>query len=420
MNIHQTTLPCGARFIAEAMPQMETVAIAISVDVGARWETEAQHGISHLLEHMAFKGTKRFSALQIAEIFDGIGGHFNAFTSHEHTVYYVKVLSEHWQTAADILCDILQDSLFDEDELAREKGVILQELAMHHDTPDDLVFDLYQEAAFGGQALGRSILGTQASIQMHPRAAIVDFVAEHYIAPRMVVSAAGAMDARAVERFFAERLNLPNHANNAPHETASYIGGERITHKDLEQLQLVLGMPSLPTHDERYYALQLLSNMLGGGMSSRLFQEVREKRGLVYTIQSFNASYAETGVFSIYAATAPDQAPELMQVVADELKKACENLREDELQRAKNQQIASLRMARENTSTLAEWMGRHLLQFGEYRDAKMLQHTVESVTLQEVQKLAQELFSAPKLTLAALGPTDGLMNAETFAQTLAA
>ncbi len=419
MMVLNDTLPSGLRFIAEELPQMESTAIAISVDVGARWESPEQHGISHLLEHMAFKGTKRYSALQIAEIFDGIGGHFNAFTSHEHTVYYVKVLKEHWHTASAILCEILTDSLYDEEELAREKGVILQELAMHHDTPDDLVFDLYQEAAFGSQPLGRSILGTAEAISAHPRQAILDFVTQHYRAPRICVSAAGAMDAVRLRDFFAEHLALPaGDENTLP--PANYLGGEQIVDKDLEQLQLLLGVPSLPIADVRYYALQLLSNLLGGGMSSRLFQEIREKRGLVYTIQSFNASYAECGLLSIYAATSPEDAPELMEVVTEELRKLTQDISSEELARSKQQQIANLRMARENTATLAEWMGRHMLQFGEYRDATALTERIEAVQLEEVQTLAQSLFAAPKLSFAALGPTKSLMAADDIAAKLVA
>lgn len=420
MSFQLHTLKSGLRIACEELPQMETVAIAISVDVGARWESEAQHGISHLLEHMAFKGTRHYSALQIAEIFDSIGGHFNAFTSHEHTVYYVKVLKEHWQQASEILCDILMHSLYDAEELAREKGVILQELAMHHDTPDDLVFDLFQEAAFGHQALGRSILGTAETIQSHPRDAIVDFVAQHYHAPRICVSAAGAINADAIHDFFAASLPLTASPESPAMEPARYIGGERVQSKDLEQLQLILGIPSLTNTDAHYYTLQILCNMLGGGMSSRLFQEVREKRGLVYTIQSFNASYSDSGILGIYAATGPQQTAELMDVICHELQHFADTMTQDELQRARQQQIANLRMARESTSSLAEWIGRHILQFGEYRDADFLQTQLEAITLGDVEQLAQQLFHKPALSIAALGPTQAIQPAEEIARRLAA
>lgn len=416
---HLHTQDDGLRIACESLPQMESVAIAVSVDVGARWERPVQHGLSHLLEHMAFKGTPRYSAQRIAEIFDGIGGQFNAFTSHEHTVYYVRVLKAHWQQAADILCDILMHSLFDADELAREKEVILQELAMHHDTPDDLVFDLFQEAAFGEQALGRSILGTMETIRTHPRQALLDFVAEHYRAPRIVVSAAGAVEAEALQALMSEKLRFNTGGAAAP-EPAAYVGGQRLIAKDLEQLQLLIGLPSLPHGDARYYPLQLLCHILGGGMSSRLFQEVREKRGLVYSIQSFNASYADCGTLGIYAATGVEQADELIGVIADELHRLAETLSEEELERARRQQVASLRMARESTTTLAEWIGRHLLQYGEYRDADWLQTQVEAVTLAEVKALAEDLLRRPALSLAALGPAAALPSGEQVARRLAA
>lgn len=210
MSYELTTLPSGLRVASESLPSAETVAVAISVDVGARYETLAQHGISHLLEHMAFKGTARRSALQIAETFDAIGGHMNAYTSHEHTVYYAKVLKEHLPIAVDVLGDILMNSVYDEAELLREKQVILQELAMHHDTPDDLVFDAFQESCFTNQTLGRSILGTAESIQAHPAEAIRDFVKSHYHAPRIVVSAAGHINHAQLLSLVDAHLPLPS------------------------------------------------------------------------------------------------------------------------------------------------------------------------------------------------------------------
>lgn len=403
----------GLRLIAEPLPHMETVAVAISVDVGARWEESAQHGLSHLLEHMAFKGTSRYSAQDIAELFDAIGGHFNAFTSHEHTVYYVKVLKEHWQQACDILCNILCDSQFDGAELEREKQVILQELAMHHDTPDDLVFDIFQEASFGDQPLGRSILGTEESIASQSRDALVAFVRTHYHPSRICVSAAGAIEPDTLLRFFDEHLPAEalSDAQSEPLSDASYLGTSRLIHKKLEQLQLVIGLPGLPIHDARYYALQLLSTMLGGGMSSRLFQEIREKRGLVYSIQSFQSSYAECGVFGIYAATSPAQVSELLEATVQEIARFASTATEAELARGKQQLIAGLRMAREQTSTLAEWMGRHVLQFGEYRDAEALSGRIEAVRLEEIRALADKLLRTPRLSLCALGPTQPLKSA---------
>lgn len=420
MSYELSTLPSGLRVASESLPSAETVAVAISVDVGARYETPTQHGISHLLEHMAFKGTTKRSALQIAETFDAIGGHMNAYTSHEHTVYYAKVLKEHLPIAVDVLGDILMNSLFDEQELAREKQVILQELAMHHDTPDDLVFDAFQESCFSQQALGRSILGTAESIQKHPAQAIRDFVKSHYHAPRMVVSAAGHIDHSQLLKLVDEHLPLAASQSHDSFERATYIGGDTRTHKSLEQLQFVMGMPAPTITDERYYVLQILSIILGGGMSSRLFQEVREKRGLVYTIQTFVSCYDDTGVFAIYAATGEKEVNTLIPVVCEQLLAVCQSITEAELQRAKNQQKASLLMARESTSTVAEWIGRHLLQFGDYRHATELSRRIDAITMEDVLALARELFTAPKLTVTALGPCKKMMSFDEINRQMAA
>lgn len=420
MTYQLTTLSNGLRVASESLPTMETVAFAISVDVGARHETPEQHGISHLLEHMAFKGTERRSALEIAESFDRIGGHLNAYTSHEHTVYYAKVLKDDLPMAAEILCDILQHSLFDETELGREKQVILQELAMHNDTPDDLVFDQFQATAFPSQALGRSILGTEQKVKSHRAAGIREFVNQHYHPARMVVSAAGNLDHKELVELMERHITLKSHSYSTACDAGNYKGGESIISKKLEQLQLVMGVGSIPHKDPRYEALKLLSSILGGGMSSRLFQEVREKRGLVYTIQTLAASYSDTGVFAIYAATGEKDVQELIPVICDQLRAVCRHVEPDELLRAKNQQKANYRMARESTSSLAEWIGRHLLQYGEYRPASTLAQRVDAVTIDDVKSLANDLFLNPQLTLAALGPTKSLRSSAEIVQRLAA
>jgi predicted Zn-dependent peptidase len=420
MTYQLTTISSGLRIASESLPTMETVAIAVTVDVGARHETPDQHGVSHLLEHMAFKGTERRNALEIAESFDRIGGHLNAYTSHEHTVYYAKVLKEDAPLAIDILADIVQHSVFDAAELEREKQVILQELAMHHDTPDDLVFDQFQETAFPGQALGRSILGTAGKIQSHTSDGIKRFVARHYHPTRMVVSAAGNIEHDQLVDLVARQFERGQQPPSAASETGRYVGGDSVKGKKLEQLQLVIGMEGLPRNDPRYHALQVLSIVLGGGMSSRLFQEVREKRGLVYTIQSLTASYADTGVFAVYAATGEQEVRELIPVVCDQLRAVCSHIGEDELLRAKNQQKANYLMARESTSSLAEWIGRHLVQYGEYRDAANLRARIDGVTIEQVKELAGQLFINPKLTLAALGPTGRVGSSKDIIQKLAA
>jgi len=412
MTFTLTTLPNGLRVATEDLPGVETVSLAISVDVGARHETDAQHGISHVLEHMAFKGTNKRSALEIAECFDNIGGHLNAYTSHEHTVYYAKTLKDDLPLSVDVLCDIVQHSTFDPDELEREQQVILQELAMHHDTPDDLVFDQFQEKAFEQQALGRSILGTADSITRHSPDDLRQFVATHYHPQRIVISAAGRIEHQQLLRLLESHLELaPAH----PHPTADaarYTGGHSVVKKSLEQLQLVMGVEAPTIRSNDYYTLQLLSIILGGGMSSRLFQEAREKRGLVYTIQSFASCYQDTGLFAVYAATGEAESKTLLPLIADEWHKLCDGISEPELTRAKNQQKASLLMARENSASVAEWIGRHFLQFGEYRAAAEISNRIDRITAADVLALATQLFTSPRLTLAALGPTNHVMNTQ--------
>ncbi|MCI5049389.1 MAG: insulinase family protein [Rickettsiales bacterium] len=420
MSYQLTTLNNGLRIATEYLPGVETVSVAMSVNVGARNERTDQHGISHLLEHMAFKGTKKRSAQDIAEAFDAVGGQLNAYTSHEMTVYYSKTLKENAALSIDVLCDILQHSVFDAQELEKEKHVILQELAMHNDTPDDLVFDYFQETAFHDQILGRSILGTADSITSHQSDALRDYVAHHYQPESIVFSAAGNLQHDQIVALVKEHLDAFNQPTKPIMDEARYVGGSAIIKKPLEQVQCLLGVESFPIHDARYYPLQLLSIALGGGMSSRLFQEVREKRGLVYTIQSFVSCYQDTGLFAIYAATGEEDVEEMIPVICEQLHGISESLSEEELQRAKNQHIANLLMARESSASVAEWIGRHLLSFNEYRNADAMRQMVENVQVDDIKALARDIFTNPKVTVAGLGKTSKLASAEAIEEKLAA
>ncbi|MBN66146.1 MAG: peptidase M16 [Rickettsiales bacterium] len=405
MSYALSTLDNGLRLASETIASAETVAVCITVDVGARHENDQQQGISHMLEHMAFKGTQRRNARDIAEAFDAIGGHFNAFTSHEHTVYYAKVLKDNLPIAVDILCDIMQHSSFDPIELERERQVILQEIAMHQDTPDDLVYDYFQETAFANQSLGQSILGTPDHVQAFQKTHLQDYTRTHYHPQRMVLSAAGNVSHEQLRTLVEEHFTLnPTHDAPPPATTALYQPGDVRISKSLEQLHIMMGFEGLPIVTENYYVLQLLSLMLGGGMSSRLFQEIRETRGLVYTIASFIASYRDVGMFAVYAATGAEQAAELAPAVCDEMIGFADQLDEVMLERAKNQQKASLLMAREGMIGLSEWLGRHLTNFGEYRNAQQIAAHIDAVTLDQVKALAREIFVADKLCSAVLGP----------------
>ncbi|MEK6746316.1 MAG: pitrilysin family protein [Pseudomonadota bacterium] len=417
MTYQITILPNGMRVASEFLAGVESVAVAVSVGTGARYESDAENGISHLLEHMAFKGTKTRTARDIAEIFDAIGGQLNAYTSMELTVYYAKVLKENVTLAVDILADIMQNSTFDEDELKREKEVIIQEIAMHHDTPDDLIVDYFDSTAFANQPLGRSILSTQEKVSSYSSDDLRSYMAAHYRPQRMVLTAAGNIQhddfVALVERFFT----MTKVENGKTFETAKYIGGDNRVTADFEQLHLLIGLPAISMHSPDYYALQLYTTILGGGMSSRLFQEVREKRGLAYTVYAMASAYEDVGMMSVYAAAAPDKATELSCVLCEQIADMAKDVSEKEITRAKNQQKAELLMARENPQTVATWIGRHLLLFGEYREAAGIIKKIDAVTKEQLLKLAAQIASG-KPTISALGDVSGVLTYEELSRKL--
>jgi predicted Zn-dependent peptidase len=419
MTYQITTLPSGLRVASESLPGVESAAISLSVGVGARYESEKENGISHLLEHMAFKGTKTRSARDIAEAFDNIGGHFNAYTSMELTVYYAKVLKDNIEVAADIIGDILQNSMFDNDELAREQDVVIQEIAMHRDTPDDLINDYFDEQAFPNQPLGRSILASEERVQSHTREDLIRYMDTHYKPTRMVLSASGNITHEKLvalaEKYFVWRKSP------APptYETAHYAGGDARVKRDLEQLHILFGLPTISNRSPDYYTLQIYTNILGGGMSSRLFQEVREKRGLAYTVYAMGSSYEDTGVMNIYAATSPDKGGELTATLCDEVVAMAQNVTKEELQRAKNQVKAELLMSRENPQTIASWIGRHLLTFNEYRQVDYIMKKIDAVTIEDVLRLGNDIVKG-KLTIASLGDVSKVLSYEDLQDRLVA
>jgi predicted Zn-dependent peptidase len=420
MSYQRSNLDNGLRIASEAMAGSETAAFAIAVDVGARDESRAENGLSHLLEHMAFKGTARLNAKQIAENFDMMGGNVNAYTSHEHTVYEAKVLKEYAGDALRLLCEIVADSNFDESELEREREVILQEIAMHHDTPDDRVFDLYQEKAFGDAPLGRSILGTPEQVSAFTRHDLLSYTANHYQPSRLVIAGAGAVhheDMHAVvQQFFGARADTPR---ATPRMVGAYVGGEQTLEKELEQVQIALGFPAVSAVDADYYATQVLVTILGGGMSSRLFQEIREKRGLAYSVSAFAQGYQDVGLVGVYAGTTAEHVPELMGALKDVLATFKHSLSAPELLRAKNQMKANLVMSRENPGTVAEWIARHIHIYGRYRTAPELLAEIDAVSEADIARLADRFFNHTTPVVTALGPA-GSVNHAGLAARLAA
>jgi predicted Zn-dependent peptidase len=406
-TIRVTTLPSGLRVATDTIATVETAAIGVWTNCGSRHETEAVNGVAHMVEHMLFKGTPRRSALAIAEEMEAVGGHMNAYTGRENTAYYARILKDDLPLAIDILADVLQNSLFAPDEIVRERQVILQEIGQTLDTPDDIVFDYFQEAAFPGQAIGRPVLGTADTVSAMGHDDLRGYIGGHYTPSRLVLAASGAVDhdwlVDEAQRLFT---TLPDNAE-PPTEAATYRGGEIRVESDLEQVHMVLGFAGIDMHDPDYYAAQILSTILGGGSSSRLFQEVREKRGLVYTIQSFLGDSAECGTFGIYAGTGADRLDELMPVLCDESVKATAGFTPAEILRGKAQLKASMLMGLESTYARAEMLALNLLTYDRPIPLAETLARIDAVDDQALARVAKRIFSTTP-TLTALGPVKTL------------
>ncbi len=397
------TLKNGLRLAVDEMKDVETVSVGVFVNTGSRNEMPEINGISHFLEHMAFKGTKTRSARQIAEEFEGIGGRINAYTSKEKTVYYAKVLKKHAEFAVEFLADILQNSTFDSVELEKERGVILQEIAMTNDTPDDIVFDYFQEAAYPKQALGRSILGPVKNIKKFGRDHFVNYIGKQYNYHNICVVAAGNIKQSDLVKWSQKYFTKLGTAKIKASEPAKYIGGEFRKEKKLEQVNLVMGYKGFSYLDKNNYSAQILAMILGGGMSSRLFQEVRENRGLAYSIYAFNYTHHDSGIFGIYAGTTPDKANELIAATKSEINKICEKISDKELERVRTQFEASLLMAKESTSGRMQKLGGDILAYDRIISDKEILEKVLAVKKSDVTKLAEKIFVGSKPTFAAIG-----------------
>jgi predicted Zn-dependent peptidase len=407
VTVQQHQLANGFRVVSEHMPGLKSAAIGIWITAGGRHERVEQNGIAHFLEHMAFKGTKTRSALQIAEAIEDVGGYINAYTSREVTAYYARVLENDVPLAIDVISDIVLNPVFDPAEIEVERGVILQEIGQAHDTPDDVIFDWLQEESYRGQPLGRTILGPTERVSAFSRDDLAAFVGEHYGPGQMILSAAGAVDhdvlVRAAESLFghlkpnADREILP----------AKFIGGEMRQTKQLEQAHFALAMESPGYRDDAIYTAQIYASVLGGGMSSRLFQEVRESRGLCYTIFAQTGAYADTGMTTIYAGTSAAQIGELANITIDEMKRATSDMNPEEVARARAQMKAGMLMGLESPSNRAERLAR-LVQI--WDDVPPLEETVariDAVTTGDVRDFAENIAATAPAALALYGPIDG-------------
>jgi len=398
------------RVVSESWPQLETVAVGVWVDMGSRHETKELNGVAHFLEHMMFKGTERRSARNIAEEIEAVGGQINAYTSRDYTTYYAKVMKEDLPLAVDLLADILQNSQFDPAETRRERDVILQELGQAYDTPDDIVFDYMQETAYQNQALGRAILGTEESVSGMTSSKLRDFQNSGYQASRMIIAAVGNLEHDALVEMAAREFNsvpVGVGINIAP---AQYSGGEQRKDKELEQLHLTLAFPGVSLVHPDYYTMQTFSTMLGGGMSSRLFQTVREERGLAYSVYSFTGCHIDHGLLGIYAGTGAEMGEELVDVISDEMHDLINNVSEAEMTRAKVQLKAGMMMALEGTNARVEQLARQLMIYGELLPVKKILANVDSVDIDAVKRLAHTSLSSDAMTMAYVGPGEQIPN----------
>ncbi len=419
MSARLTTLPSGLRIVTDANPQLRTAAIGLFVAAGSRHERDEEHGLSHMLEHMAFKGTGAHNAREIAEAIENVGGDLNAETGVEQTGYFAHVLKEDVGLALDLLSEIYCDSRFDRDELEREKGVVIQEIGAVEDTPDDLIFDHLSAAAWAGQPIGRPILGTRETVGGFNRDAIAAYLKRHYRAGATVVAAAGAVDHDEIVARAEKALRSLGEEPTPALTAARYTGGEVLTRKGLEQTHIVLGFSGRAIGEEGHDAAQVFATAVGGGMSSPLFQEVREKRGLAYAVNAFHWSFADAGLFGVYAGCAAAKAGELMAAALDTLAQSALSLDEAAVERAKAQMKVATLSVLEQPGARAQQLARQLFAYGRLIDLEEAIARIERIDVAAVRGVGAEMLaSAP--TVAAIGRVGRVMTAEKVAQRLKA
>ncbi|WP_421782838.1 M16 family metallopeptidase [Kiloniella litopenaei] len=411
MTIEISTLSNGLRVATDRQDAVESVSLGAWIGVGARHEGADVNGVAHLLEHMVFKGTEKRSSFDIAEEIEAVGGQLNAYTSRENTAFYAKVLKDDVPLALDTVADILQKPLFDEDELKKERHVVLQEIGQANDTPDDIVFDHFQETAFRSQALGRPVLGRGDIVSRLSSEDLRSYLSGNYGSDTMVVCASGNVDHRTFVKLAEEQFGNLGKVNLGPLPQSEYTGGEFRENRDLEQVHLLLGFKGAEFAGDDYYAANVLSTLFGGGMSSRLFQEIREKRGLVYTIYSFVSSFMDNGLFGIYAGTGEQEVSELVPVVSDMLMELSSSVTEEEIVRARTQLKASILMGRESTGVRCEQLAQQLMIFDRAIPVEETVAKIDAVDVGMVQDFAQQFLKSP-ITLAAMGPLGNLENRE--------
>ena len=410
-NIRKEVLDNGLTILTEQMPHVRSISMGVWLKIGSRSETSEVNGVAHFIEHLLFKGTSHRSAEEIARQVDSIGGHLDAFTAKETICYSTKVLDEHLPIAFDILSDLLLNPKFDPDDMEKERGVILEEIKMVEDTPDDLVHEIFMQNFWKDQPLGRPILGTKQTVGKLDRGKVLDFFEQFYTPDDLIISAAGNLDHRRVTDLIYEKFgNVKTHRNGHVNVAAHTHGRISIrSKKELEQVHICLGVPSYSLSHEHRFICYILNTILGGGMSSRLFQNIREKQGLVYAIFSGLNSYSDTGCLSVYAGTSLETVERVVDMIIEEFRNLKKTLVEpEELRRAKDHLKGSLMLSLESTSSRMSNLARQEMYFGKYFSLDEMISSIEEVTADEVQEMARTFFDTREIALTVLGNLDGL------------
>ena len=407
-SYRKSVLPNGMRILTERMPHVRSVAVGVWVETGSRHEVESRGGVSHLIEHLVFKGTATRSAEAIARTMDSVGGQMDAFTTKENTCFYVQVLDEHLPLAVDLLTDILLHPLFDAEELEREKSVVLQEIRMVEDTPDDIIHDLFAAQIWGGHPLARPILGTRELVSGFHRDAIADYFGEEYVPPRIIIAVAGNVTHEQVVELFGKGFNgYTRPARPRASEAVKLAPGINIVHKALEQVHLVMGFPGLAHAAPERYAMFVLNDVIGGSMSSRLFQEVRERQGLAYSVHSGVQAFMDTGLMYVYAATDVENFSKVLKSILKELREVKKHgVTEEELRRSKDHLKGSLMLSLESTSSRMNRLAKHELHLGSFLTIDEMLASIDGVRHDEVQALVSQVIDEEQLALTTLGPLD--------------
>ena len=396
------TLPNGVRIVHENIPHVRSVAMGIWIATGSRYEPARMSGASHFIEHMLFKGTDTRTAADLADIMDSIGGQVNAFTTKECTCFHGRVLDTHFDRLTDVLCDMFFNAKFDEEDVQNERGVIREEIDMYKDTPEDLASERLQSAVFKGYSLSRSVLGTKATLGKMTGADLKAYMTEHYRPESVVVAVSGSYKPEDIKQL-SDRFSAMTEGTEKKLKPAEYTPSFTAKRKSLEQNHLLLALPGLAVADKRRYALQLLSDILGGGMSSRLFQTVREKRGLCYSVYSFGASYIDTGLFAVYTALGKDTEREALTVIKEELGRMKDGVTPEELTRAREQIKANILMSLEQTGSRMHRIGKNEIYLGMVPELDEIIANYDKVTAEDIKSLADTCLDLSKASFSAVG-----------------